>query len=372
LDEGAAKTELTAGSSGQVEDSPSGQVEDSPSGQVEDFLFGQVEDSLIGQTLDGRYEVRRSLDQGGMATVYLAFDQQLQREVVVKIPHARLMVDRTFRQRFLQEIRDLATHEHSAIVRIEAWGEHDDVPYAIMQYLSGGNLRERIAEQGGQQTQAQVMQWLPQIAGALDFVHGRGSLHRDVKPANILFDEQGHPILSDFGIATAMGAADPDAPTQEVRRDLTVVGTFVGSPAYAPPEAIDRLLTPAYDQYSLATVVYFAMTGELPFSGQTNEAILIAKETKSPPKIDAKKLKGRFSKRAEKAIMKAPRHRQAALARDLGDRRFSGPGGAARPASMAIRELDAICLDECHGSAVWTERGARKPSRRDRSRDLPV
>ncbi|MBW1882373.1 MAG: SUMF1/EgtB/PvdO family nonheme iron enzyme [Deltaproteobacteria bacterium] len=305
MDEGAAKTELTAGSSGQVEDSPSGQVEDSPSGQVEDFLFGQVEDSLIGQTLDGRYEVRRSLDQGGMATVYLAFDQQLQREVVVKIPHARLMVDRTFRQRFLQEIRDLATHEHSAIVRIEAWGEHDDVPYAIMQYLSGGNLRERIAEQGGQQTQAQVMQWLPQIAGALDFVHGRGSLHRDVKPANILFDEQGHPILSDFGIATAMGAADPDAPTQEVRRDLTVVGTFVGSPAYAPPEAIDRLLTPAYDQYSLATVVYFAMSGELPFTGQTNEAILIAKETKSPPKIDAKKLKGRFSRQAEKAIMKA-------------------------------------------------------------------
>ncbi|MEE8166209.1 MAG: bifunctional serine/threonine-protein kinase/formylglycine-generating enzyme family protein [Myxococcota bacterium] len=281
MDETAAKTEQIQGSS------------------------DQLDDSLVGQTLDARYEVKRSLDKGGMATVYVAFDQQLQREVVVKIPHARLMVDRTFRQRFLQEIRDLATHEHSAILRIEAWGEHDDVPYAIMQYLSGGNLRERIVEQGGRQTREEVMQWLPQIASALDFVHSRGSLHRDVKPANILFDEQGHPILSDFGIATAMGAADPDAPTQEVHRDLTVVGTFVGSPAYAPPEAIDRLLTPAYDQYSLATVVYYAISGELPFTGQTNEAILIAKQTKSPLKIDAKKLKGRFSKQANKAIMKA-------------------------------------------------------------------
>lgn len=268
-------------------------------------------DPLLEQVLDGRYEIRKALDRGGMGTVYLAWDRTLERQVVVKIPHASLMADRTFRERFLQEIRDLSTHEHPAILSIVDSGSHTgagpqtDVPYAVVQYMRGGNLRERIARQGGQQTREEILEWLPTIAGALDVVHRNGSLHRDVKPANILFDGEGHAVLSDFGIATAIGAADPDAPTQEVRQELTVVGTFVGSPAYAPPEAIDRILTPAYDQYSLATVVFLAITGELPYTGNTNEAILIAKEKGAPPAIHRKKLKGPLPKSAEKAIRKA-------------------------------------------------------------------
>jgi len=266
------------------------------------------DDKLVGEFLDNRYEIRRSLDRGGMGTVYLAWDQTLEREVVVKIPHAGLMTDRAFRERFLQEIRDLSTHEHPAILSIIDSGSHaspvGDVPYAVVQYLRGGNLRERITKQGGQQTREEILAWLPTVADALDTVHRNGSLHRDVKPANILFDAMNNAVLSDFGIATAIGAADPDAPTQEVPRELTVVGTFVGSPAYAPPEAIDRILTPAYDQYSLATVVYLAVNGELPYSGNTNEAILIAKEKGGPPAINRKKLKGPLSKSAEKAIIK--------------------------------------------------------------------
>ncbi len=265
----------------------------------------EADDPLLGQLLDDRYEIRKALDRGGMGTVYLAWDTKLERRVVVKVPHARLMGDRAFRLRFLQEIRDLANHEHPAILRIEGSGSHQDIPFAVVQYLRGGNLRDRIGEQGGQQTPAEVLDWLPTIADALDTVHKNGSLHRDVKPANILFDERGNAVLSDFGIATAIGAADPDAPTQEVREELTVVGTFVGSPAYTPPEAIDRNLTPAYDQYSLATVVYLAIAGELPFRGPTNEAILIAKEKNPPPGFDRKRLKAPISKNAEKAVMKA-------------------------------------------------------------------
>jgi hypothetical protein len=272
---------------------------------LDETADSEGEDLLVGQLLDDRYEIQKSLDRGGMGTVYLAWDRGLERQVVVKIPHARLMADRTFRLRFLQEIRDLANHEHPAILRIEASGSHGDVPYAVVQYLRGGNLRERITKQGGRQSVAEILEWLPTMADALDTVHKNGSLHRDVKPANILFDASGNAILSDFGIATAIGAADPDAPTQEVRHELTVVGTFVGSPAYAPPEAIDRILTPSYDQYSLATVVYFALAGELPFNGQTNEAILIAKERSTAPKLDRKNLKGPLSSAAEKALMKA-------------------------------------------------------------------
>ena len=266
------------------------------------------DDQLVGELLDNRYEIRKSLDRGGMGTVYLAWDRTLEREVVVKIPHASLMTDGAFRERFLQEIRDLSTHEHPAILSIIDSGSHaspvGDVPYAVVQYLRGGNLRERITKQGGQQTREEILAWLPTVADALDTVHRNGSLHRDVKPANILFDAMNNAVLSDFGIATAIGAADPDAPTQEVRRELTVVGTFVGSPAYAPPEAIDRILTPAYDQYSLATVVYLAVNGELPYSGNTNEAILIAKEKGGPPAINRKNLKGPLPKSAEKAIIK--------------------------------------------------------------------
>ena len=305
----------------------------------------EAEDSLVGQLLDDRYEIRESLDRGGMGTVYLAWDRGLERQVVVKIPHARLMVDRTFRQRFLQEIRDLAKHEHPAILRIEASGEHGDVPYAVVQYLRGGNLRERIQRQGGQQTPEQIMEWLPTIADALDFVHRNGSLHRDVKPANILFDERDNAVLSDFGIATAIGAADPDAPTQEVREELTVVGSFVGSPAYTPPEAIDRLLTPAYDQYSLATVVFLALTGELPFTGSTHEAILVAKEKGVPPKIDHRKLEAPLNKDAERAIRKAlsrqPEDRFescAEFARAFGD----ASDGTLRPALPSPKWIAAV------------------------------
>jgi serine/threonine protein kinase len=273
--------------------------------EVENIPEATDEDPLVGQRLDDRYEIQKSLDHGGMGTVYLAWDNQLERQVVIKIPHSNLLADRSMRQRFLQEIRDLATHEHPAILRIEGSGSHGDLPYAVVQYLRGGNLRDRITKQGGQQTPEEILEWLPTIADALDTVHRNGSLHRDVKPANILFDERGNAVLSDFGIATAIGAADPDAPTEEVRPELTVIGTFIGSPAYAPPEAIDRNFTPAYDQYSLATVVYFAIAGELPFTGHTNEAILIAKEKQSPPRFDRKQLKASVSKAAEKAIMKA-------------------------------------------------------------------
>jgi serine/threonine-protein kinase len=335
---------------------------------AEDPSTTRVEDPLLGQLLDGRYEVRRSLDRGGMATVYLAFDRQLQRQVVVKLPHLQLMADPSFRERFLQEIRDLATHEHPAIVRIEAWGEHGELPFAVMQYLGGGNLRDQIQEAGGQQTREEIMKWLPRVADALDFMHRNGSLHRDVKPANILFDERGHAILSDFGIATAIGAADPDAPTQVSRQELTVVGGFVGSPAYAPPEAIDRLLTPAYDQYSLATVVYRAITGELPYSGQTNEAILIAKEKQEPPRFKGMNLKGELGKNSEKAIFKA-------LSRNPADRfetcqdfvkAFAGEAtttSVERPPWRAIGAVAAVlAVAILAGPRIWDELNANRSS----------
>jgi tRNA A-37 threonylcarbamoyl transferase component Bud32 len=293
------------------------------------------EDDLVGRLLDDRFEIRDVLDRGGMGTVYLAWDVVRERRVVVKVPLARLMAEPSARQRFLREIRDLTRHEHPSILQIETAGEHEGLPFAVLQHLGGGSLRERIEAQAGRQTPTQILEWLPAIAGALDFLHRKGLLHRDIKPTNILFDEEGRPILSDFGIATAIGAADPNAPTEELDRDLTVVGSFVGSPAYAPPEAIDRILTPAYDQYSLATCVFLALTGELPFSGTTNEALLVAKERGEPRTIDPASLAAPLGRAAEQAIRRALSRRPedrfescAAFARAFAEGMDSGRDGA--------------------------------------------
>lgn len=240
------------------------------------------EHGLVGLVLDGRYHVTALLGRGGMATVYAADDQRLGRRVVIKIPRLDALGDEATRRRFLAEVRDHSRHEHPHILGILDQGQHRDIPFAVLQYLGGGDLSARLRAAGGHSVPEEILGWLRPVAQSLDYIHARGCLHRDVKPANILFDDQGHPFLSDFGISTALDVIDSEAPTIASQDQLTVAGMFVGSPAYAPPEAMDRVFTPGYDQYALATVVYLALSGALPFDGQTNEAILIAK-TRSDP-----------------------------------------------------------------------------------------
>lgn len=328
----------------------------------------ETEDApLTGRVLAQRFRIERSLARGGMATVYLARDLTSGQTVVVKTPHPQLMNDPSFRRRFEGEIRHLKQLAHPGVVAIEEAGDHEGMPFVVMPYLNGGNLRDRIESQGGRQSVDEVCEWLRVIAEALDAMHEQGALHRDVKPANILFDDEGRPFLSDFGIATAIGAADPHAPTQAIEPDLTVVGSFVGSPAYAPPEAIDRILTPAYDQYSLATVVYFAMTGDLPFSGATNEAILIAKEKHAPPRWDADALKGDVPAQAERAIRKAlsrtPSERfdscadlAAAFASEVA--LAPAPGGGVSGATLTSDEPGEDAPSGLRASLPWLALGA--------------
>jgi hypothetical protein len=151
----------------------------------------------------------------------------------------------------------------------------------VVSYLPGGSLEDVLRASDWRQSPRQILTWLPAMAEALDYLHRAGAVHRDVKPGNILFDAAGHAYLGDFGIATAMGQAD-DTETSPM---LTRAGTAVGSPAFMPPEATERRLTPAYDQYGLATVVYLALAGSLPFRGETAEAILVAKHRDDPPPL---------------------------------------------------------------------------------------
>ncbi len=165
-----------------------------------DTLETENEDSLVGQLLDDRYEIRKSLDRGGMGTVYLAWDRTLERQVVVKIPHARLMADRTFRERFLQEIRDLSTHEHPAILSIIDSGSHvsdeaggpGDVPYAVVQ-LRQEDLEGTMYNMVGFQTrlrygeQKRIFRMIPGLERAR-FLR-LGSMHRNTyinSPAHLM------------------------------------------------------------------------------------------------------------------------------------------------------------------------------------------
>lgn len=236
-----------------------------------------------------------------MGSVYLARDAELgEREVVVKFPLADLLKDSQFRERFLAEVRSLASMDHPHIIKIYGAGQVDGIPYAVVQYAGGGDLREQLTARVRLEPE-EALNWFSATADALDFVHRQGFCHRDVKPANLFFDRDGHAYLSDFGIATAMGG-DPEK-TQHGDSQVTMVGTFVGSPVYAPPEAILRKLSPAYDQYSLAVTVYEALSGELPFEADSGADLLAAKNER-PPR-DIRELRPDLPAVAADALMRA-------------------------------------------------------------------
>jgi serine/threonine-protein kinase len=254
---------------------------------------------FTGRTLNGRYRIESRLGEGGMGSVYLARDRELNdREVVVKFPLADLLSDPHFRERFLSEVRSLASLDHPHILKIHDAGQADGIPYAVVQYAGGGDLRALLNERGSQ-TPEEVIPWFWAAATALDFVHREGFCHRDVKPANLFFGRDGHTYLSDFGIATIM-SRDPEA-TQIFDASVTLAGTFVGSPFYAPPEAISRRLSPAYDQYSLAVTVYEALTGTLPVEADQN--VLVAKSMF--PARDVRELLPDLPAPAAEALMRA-------------------------------------------------------------------
>ena len=222
----------------------------------------------------GRYVVRAKLGEGGMAVVYRAHDTRLDTDVVVKIPRPALLADKEFKERFRREIRSLVTLSHPHIVKIHDVGEHNGVPFVVMQYLSGGSLEDR------RKALRTMKSWLPQICSALDFIHSKGYVHRDIKPGNILFDDNGNAYLSDFGIVKAMADAERSAHHDAT---LTRTGMVVGTPDYMAPEVI---MGEAYDgradQYSLAVMVHEMLAGEKPFVGPTPAAVMV-KHTSDPP-----------------------------------------------------------------------------------------
>jgi serine/threonine-protein kinase PpkA len=211
------------------------------------------------------YQIKRELGQGGMAKVYLAIQQSLEREVAIKVLSTELISDQEFCQRFLKEGRILAQVPHPNVVPIFDSGEQDGVFYMCMEFVPGGTLEERLNQ--GSLSLKESIRILKQIASALEWSHGKGLIHRDVKPANVLFRDDGTPVLSDFGIAKT---------THQDATQMTAVGMAIGTPTYMSPEqASAHKITPKSDQYSLGVLFFEMLTGRVPYKADTALAVAI-------------------------------------------------------------------------------------------------
>lgn len=262
----------------------------------------------------GRYEITAKVGEGGMGYVYRARDANLETDVIIKVPRRAMLEDPEFAERFAREIRSLVRLSHPHIVNVIDVGVHDATPFAVMQYLSGGSLESRHADRPDDRVTSvdphSLRQWLPSIASALDFTHGQGYVHRDVKPANILFDAHGNAYLSDFGIAKALAAA----PQSNRAASLTGTGMVLGTPHYMAPELVlGQQVDGRVDQYALAVAVHELLTGGLPIDGPTPAAILVQQATQAPLALRdlAKAFDGPLTDAVLKALAKTPGDRFA-------------------------------------------------------------
>ncbi|MDT5322600.1 MAG: hypothetical protein QOD88_5122 [Mycobacterium sp.] len=263
----------------------------------------------------GKYQLKRLLGRGGMGEVHEAYDTSKDRTVALKILSDELARDGEFRTRFQRESRAAAMLEEPHVIPIHDWGEIDGTLYIDMRLVRGENLHEIL--QRGPLEPARAVAIIQQVAAALDAAHAQGLIHRDVKPHNILLTKaEDFAYLIDFGIAESRG---------DTR--LTNTGSAIGSFSYIAPERFSDLpTTPAVDTYSLAGVLYEALTGRPPFNGGSIEQVIAAHMSAPPP-------------RPSVASPRVPAALDAVIARGMAkepDDRYGSPGALGRAAERAL------------------------------------
>ncbi len=222
------------------------------------------------------YRILRPIGEGGMASVFLALQESLDREVALKVMAPALAANSEFTERFLKEGRITAKLQHQNLVTVFDIGTHAGIYYLAAEYIPGGTLKERI-DAGGLST-GEILDIAVEVARGLDFAHGKGFVHRDVKPGNILFRNDGSVVLADFGIAKAM-----DNSTSS-----TVAGASIGTPDYMSPEqARAEPVDGRSDLYSLGTVLFEMLTGAPPYQASDPFTVALMHVTHPLPKLPA-------------------------------------------------------------------------------------
>ena len=236
----------------------------------------------IRQQLGDRYAIERELGRGGMGAVYLARDLRLDRPVALKVLPAELAGDSSLRERFLRETRTAASFSHPNIVPVHAVEERDGLLAFAMGYVEGESVAERVRRAGPLDVRT-VVRLLQDIGYALAYAHGRGVVHRDIKPDNIMLERAtGRALLMDFGISRTIAATVEKPPGHT--QGLTRVGEVVGTAEYMSPEqASADVVDGRSDLYSLGLVALFSLTGKPAITGQSTQQILVKQLTESLP-----------------------------------------------------------------------------------------
>src|SRR5258708_252234 len=234
------------------------------------------QDELI-DTMLGNYRILAPLGQGGMARVYRAYQENLDREVAIKVLPPWFAADRSFVERFNLEAKLVARLSHPNIVTVHDANVQGGHLYIVMQLVDGGTLKQRLDQlyqQGKTMEIAEATPIFAQLADALEYAHEQGIIHRDIKPVNVLMDRARRPILSDFGIAKVLAST----------KELTRPGAGVGTPEYMSPEQVEgEQVDGRADIYALGIMLYEALTGRTPFIGDNYPAIAHSHIYETPP-----------------------------------------------------------------------------------------
>ena len=259
----------------------------------------------IERALDGRYRIERELGRGGMGAVYLARDLRLDRLVALKVLPPAFAANGALRERFLRETRTAASFSHPNIVPVHAVEEHDGVLAFAMGFVEGESVAERVKRQGPMDPRG-VARMLTDVAYALAYAHGRGVVHRDIKPDNIMIERAtGRALLMDFGISRSISTTVEPA-------GLTRVGEVVGTPEYMSPEqASGDNVDGRSDLYSLGLVALFALTGRPVITGENTQQIIVRQLTEALPPTRSLRADAptALAEAIDRCVLKDPRSR---------------------------------------------------------------
>jgi len=292
----------------------------------------------VGSVVDGRYRVLAKLGGGGMADVWLAEDTHLQRRIALKILHRRLAQDREFVMRFQREAEAAAGLQHPNVVAVFDRGEWEGTYYIAMQYVEGPTLKQLI-DSGI--TLEQAVAVIRQVLQAAGYAHRQGIVHRDLKPQNVIVDPEGKAVVTDFGIARA-GVSE-----------ITQTGSVMGTPHYLSPEQAQGFdVTAVSDLYSIGVMLYEALTGRVPFEGESAVAVAMKQVSQMPQRPSS--IQPRVSPALDAVVMRAlekdpgQRFQSADAFIAALDQAMREPGGAGRgttsfaalPPVVAVPEED--------------------------------